>query len=149
MARAVDTVLGWCTPTEASIAAKAPCPPRVVFTWGTFQAVTFAGYLESVNATFTLFDTDGKPLRATCTVALAESGEPTPGQNPTSGALTARRVHRLVGGDSLEMLAYQEYGDATAWRRIAEANDIDDPMRLRPGTEVLVPSGTERRAGAA
>ncbi|WP_368665523.1 LysM peptidoglycan-binding domain-containing protein, partial [Micromonospora sp. Rc5] len=47
----------------------------------------------------------------------------TPGQNPTSGSRTARRVHRLVAGDSLELLAHREYGDQTAWRVIAEAND--------------------------
>ncbi|MGW7310516.1 peptidase M23, partial [Streptomyces sp. NPDC054835] len=36
-----------------------------------------------------------------------------------------------------------EYGDATRWRVIAEANGIDDPMRLSPGTELLLPSAAE------
>ncbi|NEE52104.1 LysM peptidoglycan-binding domain-containing protein, partial [Streptomyces sp. SID8455] len=35
--------------------------------------------------------------------------------------------------------AWREYGDATAWRTIADANNIDDPMRLIPGSELLVP----------
>ncbi|MGW4896900.1 CIS tube protein [Kitasatospora sp. NPDC004240] len=148
VATAVETLLGWCAPTAASIAAKAPSPPRVVFTWGSFSSVRFFGYLGSVNATYTLFDPSGRPLRASCQVQLTESGEPTPGQNPTSGALNARRVHRLVAGDSLESLAYREYGDATAWRVIAEANGIEDPMRLRPGVELLVPAAEELRAAA-
>ncbi|MYW16669.1 LysM peptidoglycan-binding domain-containing protein, partial [Streptomyces sp. SID2955] len=63
----------------------------------------------------------------------------TPGQNPTSGARTARSTHTVVAGDSLAMLAWREYGDPTAWRTIAEANGIDDPMALVPGTELVVP----------
>ncbi|MCX5213551.1 LysM peptidoglycan-binding domain-containing protein [Kitasatospora sp. NBC_00240] len=147
VAKSVETLLGWCAPTPASIAAKAPSAPRVMFAWGSFESVKFFGYLGNVSATYSLFDPSGRPLRATCQVQVTESGEPTPGQNPTSGALNARRVHRLVAGDSLELLAYQEYGDATAWRRIAEANGIDDPMRLRPGAELLVPAAAESRAG--
>ncbi|MDH6577880.1 LysM peptidoglycan-binding domain-containing protein [Kitasatospora sp. MAP5-34] len=144
--KGVETLLSWCAPTARSISAKAPCAPRVKFAWGSFASVSFFGYLEDVSATYSLFDTDGTPLRATCTVQLTEAGDPTPRQNPTSGTLTVRRVHRLVSGDSLELLAYREYGDATAWRLIAEANGIDDPQRLRPGTEILVPGADE--AGA-
>ncbi|WP_143589272.1 LysM peptidoglycan-binding domain-containing protein, partial [Streptomyces angustmyceticus] len=59
------------------------------------------------------------------------------------GALSARRIHRTVAGDSLASLAWREYGDATRWRLIAEANEIDDPMRLRPGTELLLPAADE------
>ncbi|MDH6137745.1 hypothetical protein P3T37_007178 [Kitasatospora sp. MAA4] len=141
--KGVETLLSWCAPTARSIAAKAPSAPRVKFGWGSFSSVSFFGYLEDVSATYSLFDANGTPLRATCSVRLTEAGDPVPRQNPTSGALSARRVHRLVAGDSLEQLAYREYGDPTAWRVIAEANGIDDPLRLRPGTEVLVPAADQ------
>ncbi|GAA1214591.1 LysM peptidoglycan-binding domain-containing protein [Kitasatospora nipponensis] len=141
--RSVETLLGWCAPTARSIAAKAPCAPRVRFSWGSFDSASFFGYLEEVSATYTLFDANGTPLRATCDVQLTEAGDPTPRQNPTSGAPFARRVHRWVAGDCLELLAYREYGDPAAWRLIAQANGIDDPLRLRPGTEVLVPAADE------
>ena len=141
--KGVETLLGWCVPTARSIAAKAASAPRVKFSWGSFDSVSFFGYLEEVSATYSLFDSDGTPLRATCGIRLTEAGDPTPRQNPTSGSPDTRRTHRLVVGDSLEMLAHQEYGDATAWRVIAEANGIDDPQRLRPGTEVLIPSVDE------
>ena len=62
-----------------------------------------------------------------------------PGQNPTSGSLAARSTHQVVAGDSLPLLAWREYGDPTAWRAIAEANEIDDPMILPPGAELLLP----------
>lgn len=141
----VDTLLTCCVPTKKSVTAKAPSPPWVRFTWGQFQSVSFYAYVSQISATYSLFDTDGTPLRATCSLTLNEISGSTPRQNPTSGALVTNRAHRVVVGDSLEMLAYQEYGDPTAWRVIAKANGIDDPVRLRPGTEVLVPAAEELR----
>ena len=48
-------------------------------------------------------------------------------------------------GDSLAGVAYREYGDPGLWRGIAAFNAIDDPMRLSPGTRVLVPSLVEAK----
>jgi nucleoid-associated protein YgaU len=52
-------------------------------------------------------------------------------------------MHRVVAGDSLQSLAWREYGDADAWRTIAEANGIDNPADLRAGTELLLPAAEE------
>ncbi|MFE5945734.1 LysM peptidoglycan-binding domain-containing protein [Streptomyces sp. NPDC056480] len=139
----VELLLSCCEVTQQSIAAKAPSPPWVRFSWGSFSTVQFVAYVTSVSATYTLFSPSGIPIRATCSLSLTEISSATKKQNPTSGALSARRVHRTVAGDSLASLAWREYGDATRWRVIAEANRIDDPMRLRPGTELLLPSTTE------
>ncbi len=140
----VEKLLTCCVPTKASISAKAPSPPWVKFMWGQFQTVSFYSYVSSVDATYKLFDPDGTPLRATCALTMTEISGSKPRQNPTSGTLSAQRVHRLVAGDTLEMLAYREYGDPTRWRVIAEANDIDDPVRLRPGRQLLLPAGDAR-----
>ncbi|MEU9099145.1 LysM peptidoglycan-binding domain-containing protein [Streptomyces sp. NPDC048361] len=139
----VELLLSCCEVTSQSISAKAPSPPWVEFSWGSFSTVQFIAYVTSVNANYTLFSPNGIPLRATCTLALTEVSSETKRQNPTSGALSARRVHRTVAGDTLASLAWREYGDATQWRVIAEANEIDDPMRLRPGTELLLPASSE------
>ncbi len=144
----VDELLTCCVPTAASIAAKAPSPPWVKFAWGQFQTVSFYAYVSQVSAACTLFDGNGTPLRANCSLSLSEISGGTPGQNPTSGSRSARRVHRVVDGDSLPLLAHSEYGDPTIWRVIAEANGIDDPMRLRPGTELLLPAADELPAGS-
>lgn len=129
--------------TQSSLSAKRPSPPWVKFLWGTFATVGFTAYVSSVDASYTVFSSGGNPVRATCHIVLQEIPKETPGQNPTSGALTARRLHRLVAGDSLHSLAWREYGEVSAWRAIAEANDIDDPMRLTPGTELLLPAAEE------
>ena len=109
--------------------------------------MSFDGIVTGVTVTYVLFDVDGRPLRARCSVELEEVGGATAGQNPTSGALEARRTHQLVAGDLLPHLAWREYGDATAWRVIAEANDLDDPMDLTPGVELLLPAPDELSMG--
>jgi nucleoid-associated protein YgaU len=52
----------------------------------------------------------------------------------------------MVAGDTLAAVAFREYGDATLWRAIADANLIDDPLRVRPGTELLIPPAVEAAA---
>jgi nucleoid-associated protein YgaU len=42
-------------------------------------------------------------------------------------------------GDTLQSIAFKEYDDAGEWRRIAEANGIDDPLELAPGKRLLIP----------
>lgn len=136
---AVEKLMKACVPTPASLGRKKPASPWVRFEWGTARTTSFDGVLSSLSVTYTLFDVDGKPLRATCALSIEEASVDPPGQNPTSGARTARSTHTVVAGDSLAMLAWREYGDPTAWRVIAEANGIDDPMVLVPGTELVVP----------
>ncbi|MET9604146.1 LysM peptidoglycan-binding domain-containing protein [Streptomyces sp. NPDC006512] len=139
----VESLLGCCEVTAKSIAADQPSPPWVVFEWGSFSTARFVAYVSSVEASYSLFGTTGIPIRATCQVHLVEIPGKTKGQNPTSGALTAQRVHRVVAGDSLQSLAWREYGTATVWRAIAEINGIDDPSRLPTGTELVLPAPEE------
>ena len=140
----VEALLNCCEVTLASIVANQPCTPWVFFQWGSFSTASFIAYVQSVQATYTLFNTSGTPIRATCDVTLTQIPLLTQGQNPTSGALEVHRVHRVVSGDTLQSMAWREYGDATKWRAIAEANEIDDPMRLKVGEELLIPSSPDR-----
>jgi LysM repeat protein len=138
--RAVDTLMKACVPTPASLGRKKPASPWVRFEWGTARTTSFYGVVTSLSATYSLFDVDGTPLRATCALSIEEASVEARGQNPTSGARTARSTHTVVAGDSLPLLAWREYGDAAAWREIAAANGIDDPLALTPGTELVVPA---------
>jgi nucleoid-associated protein YgaU len=139
----VEQLMSCCEVDPQSITSDRPSPPWVRFSWGSFTTVRFVAYVESVSATYTLFSPTGDPLRATCQLSLKEVPQPTKGQNPTSGARSAHRVHTVVTGDSLAALAWREYGDPTVWRAIATANGIDDPMRLRVGQALLIPGTAE------
>jgi phage tail protein X len=141
----VERLLKSCVPTEESLTSNRPSPPWVVFQWGSFRG--FTAVVKNVNGKFTLFTPDGIPVRAVCTVSLEEMSGETQRQNPTSGAKSATNVHVLVEGDTLASIAYKHYGSAKVWRAIAEANEIDDPMRLPVGTALLVPSLAEVRRG--
>jgi nucleoid-associated protein YgaU len=78
-----------------------------------------------------------------CQVTLEEIPTPIPKQNPTSGALTSHRTTVVTAGDTLQSIAYREYRNPNLWRAIAEANDIDDPLRLPSGTQLLLPAPPE------
>lgn len=139
--KTVERLFDCCVPTDETHKAKQGTPPLVIFRWGSLAS--FTGFIKSVSAKYTLFTATGVPIRAIATVNIEELADEPAGQNPTSGALTARSVHTVVAGDTLASVAWREYGDPTIWRVIAEANEIDDPMRLRPGTELLLPAAEE------
>lgn len=134
----VEQLFTCCVATEESRQHGKGSPPWVIFKWGGMTG--FPAYVASVTAKYTLFTPSGTPVRAVCTVNLEEIAGELSGQNPTSGALAARDTHVFVAGDSLQAVAFRAYGDAAKWRAIADANDIDDPMRMRPGTRLLVPA---------
>ncbi|MFF3747723.1 CIS tube protein [Streptomyces kronopolitis] len=135
----VRALLDCCVPTKKSLEGSQPSPPWVRFRWGDFESVGFLAYVRNLGVTFTRFSSQGSPERAVCEIALEEIGEETKGQNPTSGSPSSRRAHTVIAGDSLQSIAHQELGGAAAWRAIAELNGLDDPWRLRPGTQVLLP----------
>ncbi|WP_433725865.1 LysM peptidoglycan-binding domain-containing protein [Nocardia sp. CA-129566] len=142
--KVVDTVerlFACCVPTDESHDKKKSSPPWVIFHWGGLTG--FTAYVSSVAVKYTLFTAGGLPIRGTATVTIEEIAADQPKQNPTSGALTARTVHTVIAGDTLASIAWREYGDPARWRAIAAANDIDDPMRLRPGTALLIPAAEE------
>lgn len=142
VAKDVQRLLDTVTPLPKTISANKPSPPWVVFGWGKFMS--FVAIVKQVSAKYTMFRPDGTPIRAAVTLNLEEiPTDPPPKQNPTSGALTASRTHQVVAGDSLPSIAQREYGNPNRWRDLADANGIDDPMRLPPGTNLLVPNELE------
>ena len=115
-------------------------PPLLEFRWGmssVLQGMKF--YLESVDATYTLFRVDGTPIRATCRISLVEWSNPASRQNPTSGGRPGLESHVLIDGETLHSVAWARYGDAALWRALADFNGIDDPLRVPAGTRLLIP----------
>jgi hypothetical protein len=137
VSKKVDKLLSTVRPTKAS-ENSTPIPPIVMFIWGTTEP--FVGFVKQVSVSFTLFRSDGRPLRAACKVQMQELAPVRPPQNPTSGALEATRAHMVVLGDSLASIANAQYGTPTVWRSIAIANGLEDPFNLRVGHQLLLPS---------
>jgi nucleoid-associated protein YgaU len=116
-------------------------PPLVQLHWG--EVTSFLGYVTQVQAKYTLFAPNGTPLRATCSLTIQEMPEQKAKQNPTSGTYVVHAEHTLLQGETLASIAYREYGDPQLWRALAEFNEVDDPLRLRPGTTLVVPELTD------
>lgn len=139
----VNRLLSWTQPSPRSIDRNAPSPPVVAFEWG--RSASFDAYLSSVSARYVLFRRDGTPIRAHVTLRLEEIPVLLGGQNPTSstGVKGQVRQRTLTAGETLPLVAFQEYGRAADWRAIAEASDIDDPARVAAGTRLLLPPSAE------
>ena len=142
----IETLFSCCTPVAQSVGKNKPSPPFVRFCWG--KTMSFTAFVKQVQVKYVLFKPDGTPIRATATLTLQEIPRDTGKQNPTSGGLVPHRIHTVVAGDSLASISYAEYGDARLWRALADTNALDDPMRLRPGTDLLVPPPEDAAAYA-
>lgn len=143
----VDRLLSWTCPTEDTLRTRRPQPPLVTLDWGGAPPA-LAWLLADVTATFQLFDPQGQPIRATVDLVLDETPTEARPQNPTSGGEPGTRQRTVVGGDSLASVAAEEYGDPGAWRALAAANGIDDPLRLPSGTSLIVPPRGPAQAGS-
>jgi hypothetical protein len=112
-------------------------PPTLKFIWGKLE---FKCVLEQVTKKFTMFLADGVPVRATLSVTFKEYKtiqEQLSSRPLQSADRTKRRI--VKEGDSLWLIAAQEYNDPTLWRPIANQNEIANPRFLTPGVELTIP----------
>jgi hypothetical protein len=115
--------------------------PQLTFVWGKSQ--TYLVNLNQVTITYTRFTASGRPVRALVDMTLHSIPKIPGPTNPSSGGLAGRRAHLLTGSENLPALAMRTYGSPGHWREIAAANGIEDPLRVRPGTYVYLPSAQE------
>ena len=119
------------------IDADLHAPPPVEFRWGSFH---FRAVVESLSQRFTMFSSDGKPVRALLNVTFKQYrplSEQLEDPRRNSADKTKRRV--LIAGDTLWAMAAREYGHVREWRRIARKNRVENPRRLRPGHVLVLP----------
>jgi nucleoid-associated protein YgaU len=118
-------------------------PPLCRFVWG--KLTSFLAYVPSVSVTFTMFLGNGTPVRAEAQLTLKQYKDEAlfKAQNPTSRS-EARKTWIVEAGQTIDWIAYQEYGDASKWRHIAETNRLANPLDLRPGQVLrLTPIATD------
>jgi hypothetical protein len=120
-------------------------PFQIMLVWGNFlkqpgasgnpQAMdSIQCQVVSMKTTYTLFLEDGTPVRARMKLTLEEVGNKAEKKSPDHAKVCVVRR-----GDTLQQIAFREYDDPGEWRRIARTNNIDDPLRLAPGTRLLIP----------
>lgn len=108
-------------------------PNMVEFEWGNIK---FKGYITDIQEKFTMFSSQGKPLRATLDITIKSTKK----DNNVRNSPDRTKHHVLESGDRLYAIAKEEYGSCAEWRRIAVANHIDNPRLLKSGESIVIPA---------
>lgn len=143
-----EALIKWSCPVPAvSVGTAGPEqkaePVELKFDWG--AELSWQVRLRSVTVVYTRFDGQtGKPIRAEVRLGMYSNITPSlPSPNPTSGGPAGRSGHVLDSSECLASLAAANYDRPSAWRMIARANAIDDPLRVAPGTAIYLPEPGE------
>lgn len=135
----IGAAVGALTGGRINLAAK---KPPLIFQWGT-QIMRCT--MKAVQVTFERFSASGTPDRALINFTVVEEFNifgmlPT---NPTSGGLPGRQRHMVTASENMQTITTAAYGTPKLWRGVAEANNIDDPFRVKPGDTVYLPNPNE------
>ncbi|MCD6482269.1 MAG: LysM peptidoglycan-binding domain-containing protein [Candidatus Izimaplasma sp.] len=113
-------------------------PPLCRVVWG---SLIFTGYLTDLNEDYIMFSNDGLPVRANLRVTFTGYKTLEDQLKRASKQSADRTKERVVReGDQLWNLSYEEYDDSNYWRKIASANNISNPRKLKTGQAIIIPS---------
>lgn len=112
-------------------------PPIVWFFWGSFD---FYGVIESVNATYIMYASNGNPVRAKVTVKMKEWTPKTDYSSSGSSEgydSASVKLMQLSAGQTISSVAA---ANGTTTQAISDASGIDDPLNAEAGTMLIVPT---------
>lgn len=107
-------------------------PPTILFVWGRF---VFKGVVESLSQKYTMFLSDGTPVRAECALKIRNvlNKEVDQGTSQSFSAAGQGKPYTVQQNDRLDLIAAKQLGDAGRWPEIAAMNDIVDPGNITDG----------------
>lgn len=87
-------------------------------------------------------DDDGGKGAPRADFSDVKSGSSTTAQPAAAAPAAAEHEYTVVAGDSLSKIAKREYGDASKWHAIYDANrdTIKNPDLIHPGQKLRIPS---------
>lgn len=110
-------------------------PPQVRLVWG--KTWNLPGVIVSVAERLDAIDADGTPRRSWMRLKMVRTKEE-PQSAPARTTQSA--VQAVGGGGRFDLLAATALGDPSNWRELAEHNNISNPLDLRAGSVLGVPS---------
>lgn len=121
-------------------------PPIIEVSWGNAPTklinpdFPFKGVLLSLRQQFVLFSEQGFPVRAKLNISVQEylTPEEIEERYPRRSSYPAQS-YTVTEGDTLSNIAQALWKKPLEWRRIAQANDIQDPRVLVPGSRLTIP----------
>ncbi len=103
-------------------------PPTILFIWGRF---IFKGVVESLSQKYTMFLSDGTPVRAECALKIRNVLDKNIDDDKSQTFSDSKtRTVQVNANDRLDLIAATELGDAGRWAEIAALNDISDPATM-------------------
>ena len=146
-----DTLMGWLSPASGLLGAAAAAlglpasrPPDLIVQWGPPGAgFMITAVMAKVDITYQRISSSGIPVHAMVDLTLKEIPSPLSLTNPTSGGRPGRNRHVVSSDETLMSIATKTFGTPSAWRAIAEVNQIDDPGSIEPGDVVYLPAPDE------
>lgn len=112
-------------------------PPVIKFSWG---SLGFCGRITSLKTTYTMFDRDGKPVRAKMDLQIEEERKSSNKYIEPFESPDRTKARRITQDSSVWSIARTEYGSPSMWRHICEANNIENPLDIPVGTVLKVPA---------
>ena len=104
-------------------------------TWGALQLIC---KMTELNVEYTLFDSDGFPIRAVVTAKFIQHVD----LGQKLAKLNSPDMSHLIEvkeGDNLPLMCEDIYGDSSFYLQVASANDIIDFRNLVPGHQIFFP----------
>jgi hypothetical protein len=112
-------------------------PNVVQIVWGSFL---LNARLDSLKMNYTLFKPSGEPLRAKVALSFKSYVPP---EKAAAAARTSSpdlsHVIEVKAGDTLPLLCYRIYKDASYYAAVAKANGLVNFRRLEPGKQLHFP----------
>ncbi|MEX6627290.1 CIS tube protein [Tenacibaculum salmonis] len=129
----VDTFKTTCFTYNGSIHE----PNYLIISWGT---LVFKCKLTSLNISYTLFQSDGTPLRAKLSVAFdgAVSADDIAAEADNQSPDLTHFIE-MKEGDTLPLICYKIYGDSSYYIDVAKFNNILNFRNIIPGTKLYLP----------
>jgi LysM repeat protein len=113
-------------------------PPVLKVVWASLELTCV---LTRVNQKFLKFLDDGHPVRARLTTSFSEYLDPVrEAKEVNRQTADFSKVHVVIEGETLSLIANKFYENPQMWRPIAISNEIDNPRSIFPGQSLRIPS---------
>jgi hypothetical protein len=145
--RLTKNILHFMTPKPFNQEKTKWTPPGTRFSWGSF---IFDGMIEGMEESLEFFSSEGKPLRASISLTMSQQKilvSKFEGEGAAKRPGT-REFAKAKQGDTLQGMAAGS-GKGGDWQGIAEANKIEDPLRMDTGQFVDLNLSAGISSGAA
>lgn len=139
VAQGVDILVAAFFSTTNEIKGDEHAPRFLRIVWG--AGLFFEGRLQNASVKYDIIDSDGRPLRATISATFLQ--DPSPSFIAkiknffSSPDLT--KTYLVKAGDTIYNIAKNEYEDESYYLQIAQANDLKNYRRLKPGMQLILP----------